>query len=299
MRNNQELCLMNNFRIEFSLLFILLYCSCTPKANHTPGFKYDLQHPSREFELPRSLKEISGITFYTERKIACIQDEKGKIYLYNLKKEEVKESVNFAADHDYEAIALVNDTFYILHSTGTLFEVTHFDTDSQQTKKYDTFLKKENNTEGLCYDNQDHQLLIACKGVSFKTEKEDQKEIYAFDLATHQLDPKPLYSIHLHELAKFIKANNMEIPAGENKNSFFEPSELAIHPLTKEIYVLSSTGTMIIVLDRSGNINEVAFLDPTLAAHPEGMTFSENGNLFISSEGTGKKKVILEFTSSR
>ena len=291
--------MMNNFSIGFTLLFILLYCSCTPKANHTPGFKYDLQHPSREFDLPHSLREISGITFYSDHRLACIQDEKGKIYIYNLKKEDVKESVDFAADHDYEAIALVNDTVYVLHSTGTLFEVTHFDTDSQQTKKYDTFLKKENNTEGLCYDNQDHQLLIACKGVSFKTEQEDEKEIYAFDISTHQLNPNPKYSIRLKVFAKFMRTNNMKIPAGENKNSFFEPSEIAVHPLTKEIYVLSSVGKLIVVLDRNGNIKEVAFIDPALAAHPEGMTFSENGNLFISSEGTGKKKVILEFTSSK
>lgn len=290
---------MNTIRLSGTLLHFVYFCSCTPQVNHTPGFKYDLQHPLREFELPHSLREISGITFYRDQRLACIQDEKGKIYIYNLKKEEVKESVDFAADRDYEAITMVNDTFYVLQSTGTLFEIVHFDSDSQQTKKYDTFLKKENNTEGLCFDILNHQLLIACKGESFEKGKENIKEIYAFDLTTHQLNPKPVYKIHLRELGQFMKSEHIGIPATENKKFFFEPSEIAVHPITNEIYVLSSVGKLIVVLNRSGKIQEVAALDPKISSHPEGMTFSGDGNLFIASEGRGNKKIILEFNFNK
>ncbi|MCX6275296.1 MAG: SdiA-regulated domain-containing protein [Bacteroidetes bacterium] len=298
--------MMNNSRIGFTLLFILLYCSCTPQANHSPGFKYDLQHPSKEFELPHSLKEISGITFYSDHRLACVQDEKGKIYIYNMKKEEVKESVDFGADHDYEAIALAHDNFYVLHSTGTIFKITNFGNDSQQTKKYDTFLKKENNTEGLCYDSISNSLLIACKGVSHKKGRENVKEIYSFDLLSENLNDKPTYKIHLQDLEQFMQEHHISKPETEELheqeskkgNSFFEPSEIAVHPFTHEIYVLSSVGKLIVVLNRNGTIEEVAALDPAIAAHPEGMTFSEDGNLFISSEGKGSKKVILEFINS-
>jgi len=279
--------------IAFLLLPFLF--SCTPEADHSPGFGYDLRHPLKEYELPHSLREISGITFSGEHKMACIQDEKGKIYVYNLKKEDVKESIEFGTDKDYEGIALVNDTFFVLHSTGTLFEVTGFDTDSQQTKKHDTFLKKENNTEGLCYDSTTHSLLIACKGVSHKKEKEDVKEIYRFNLESDKLEKKPEYKIHLEALEKFLEESHVIKPVTSDADAFFEPSEIAIHPFTHDIYVLSSVGKMIVVLDRNGTIKEAADFDPAFAAHPEGMTFSPAGHLFISSEGKGSKKVILEF----
>ncbi|CAN5457550.1 hypothetical protein BH11BAC1_BH11BAC1_18700 [soil metagenome] len=294
---------MNHIRLFITALLYLSFFSCAPAANHTPGFKYDLEHPTKEFDLPHSLREISGITFYSDHRLACVQDEKGKIYIYSLKKEEVKESVEFGADHDYEAITMVNDTFYVLHSTGTLFEVTHFDSDSQQTKKHDTFLKKENNTEGLCFDSLSHSLLIACKGVSYKKGKEDVKEIYRFDLSDDKLEKKPVYKIHLNDLEQFMQAQHVAKPATEEvheleskkASSFFEPSEIAVHPITHDIYILSSVGKLIVVIDRSGNIKDVAAIDPSIAAHPEGMTFSPEGNLFISSEGKGRKKEILEF----
>ncbi len=297
---------MNIFRILLLQLLLVSFLSCTPQANHTPGFQYDLQHPVAHYELPHSLREISGITFYSDHKLACVQDEKGKIYIYNLKKEEVKESVPFGPDHDYEAVALVNDTFYVLHSTGTLFEITHFDSESQQTKKYDTFLKKENNTEGLCYDSTTHSLLVACKGVSHKKAKEDIKEIYMFSLLTDKLDKKPQYKIHLNDLEKFMHDHHVAKPEDEQEheaqsdklNSFFEPSEIAVHPQSHDIYVLSSVGKMIVVLNRNGEIKDVATLDPAIAEHPEGMTFSNDGHLFISSEGKGAKKEILEFSIS-
>ena len=282
-------------RSLFILPILLLNNACLQKKAQTPGFPYDLSHPVNEYDLPHSLREISGITFYSNHRLACIQDEKGKIYIYSLKKGEVKESVDFGPDHDYEAIAQVNDTFYVLHSTGTLFGVTGFDTDSQQTTRYDTFLKKENNTEGLCYDEMTHSLLIACKGVSHKKEKADIKEIYAFDLLTKDLSSKPVYRIKLDDLAKYMRDHQVEMPKTDNENAFFEPSEIAVHPQTNDIYILSSVGKMIIVMDREGNIRDVALLDPAIAAHPEGMTFSKNGTLYISSEGKGSKKVILEY----
>ncbi len=286
---------MNHIRVVCTTIIYLSFYSCAPASNHTAGFKYDLQHPTRQFDLPRSLREISGITFYTDHQLACIQDEKGKIYIYNMKKEVVKESIEFGPDHDYEAITMVNDTFYVLHSTGTIFRVTGFGSDIQQTKKYDTFLKKENNTEGLCYDPFSSTLLVACKGVSHKKGKEDTKEIYSFDLTSGKLSKKPVYKIRIEDLEKFMNKANINLPATMKENSFFEPSEIAVHPATNDIYVLSSVGKMIAVLDRTGKIKDVAMLDPSIAAHPEGMTFSNDGTLYISSEGNGKENVILEF----
>jgi uncharacterized protein YjiK len=292
-------CSMHLSRLCLITLMAFSFHSCLQKPVHSAGFPYDLSMPEKIFELPHSLREISGITFYNDRKMACIQDEKGKIYIYNLKKQDVKESVDFGSDHDYEGIALVNDTFFVLHSTGTLFEIIHFDSDSQQTIRINTFLKKENNTEGLCYDSFTNSLLIACKGVSHKKEKTDIKEIYRYNLPEQTLDSKPAYKIHVSDIEKYFHEHGMAVPASEKENSFFEPSEIAVHPVTHDIYLLSSVGKILIILDRNGAILEAATFSADIAAHPEGMTFSADGNLFISSEGKGDKKVILEYKPLR
>ena len=278
-----------------TLLMILFFLSCKPQADHTHNFPYDLKHPQKTFELPNSLIEISGITFYNDYRLACVQDEKGKIYIYNLRKEDVKEGVDFGADRDYEGIAFVDDTFYVLNSSGTLYAVSGFGTSMQKTKKYETFLKKSNNTEGLCYDKSSNSLLIACKGNSLE---KGVKEIYRFSLSTGTIAQTPAFTINLKDLKKFLAVN--KVTAASNGNDdFFEPSEIAIHPSTGEIYVLSSTAKLIVVMNRNGTIKEASSIDPSIAAHPEGMTFSTEGSLFISSEGKGKKKVILEYAPAK
>ena len=128
-----------------------------------------------------------------------------------------------------------------------------------------------------------------------KKGKEDIKEIYSFNIVTGKLSKKPDYKIRIDELERFMNKARIDVPVTMKENSFFEPSEIAVHPVTNDLFVLSSVGKMIVVLDRSGKIKDVALLDPNIAAHPEGMTFSNDGTLFISSEGNGRKKVILEF----
>lgn len=49
----------------------------------------------KTFELPESLKEVSGISHIDDSKLACIQDEKGSIYIYDLNLESVTREIQF------------------------------------------------------------------------------------------------------------------------------------------------------------------------------------------------------------
>ena len=63
---------------------------------------------------------------------------------------------------DFEDLAAVGDTIYALWSHGAIFKITKQKKGftSERTK---TWLKKENNTEGLAYDPLSGNLLVACK----------------------------------------------------------------------------------------------------------------------------------------
>ena len=75
----------------------------------------------------------------------------------------------------------------------------------------------------------------------------------------------------------------------------FAPSALAIHPVTHDIYVISSAGKQLLVLSADGNIKESHQLTSKQFKQPEGMAFAANGDLYISNEGKGGEGNILLF----
>jgi uncharacterized protein YjiK len=76
----------------------------------------------------------------------------------------------------------------------------------------------------------------------------------------------------------------------------FKPSDLAFHPTTGDLYLLSSAGKRIIILTPNGQPLHSIALSPAIFAQPEGITFSPDGTLYISSEGDGGKGYILSFS---
>jgi len=59
--------------------------------------------------------------------------------------------------------------------------------------------------------------------------------------------------------------------------------------------VISSTGKAMIVFDQSGVIVGYYMLPRKIFEQPEGICFSANGDLYISSEGVDKKARIAKF----
>lgn len=267
------------------------------------NFPYDLKQPAESFKLPEALTEISAIDMYRKNKLVCVNDEKGKVYIYDMKKDELKESVDFGSKGDYEGIANVNDTIYVLSSNGNLHQITGFETEKQQTREFKTPLNEKNDTEGLCYDAKYHRLLIACKQDAGNGLK-GVKAIYAFDLKTMELIPRPVYLIRLDALKNFLLENDKQKLIIQDVQSFFDsekgdlafqPSEVAIHPVADEIYVISSVGNLLVVMNRIGAILHAAPLDPNLLKQPEGICFADNGDMYISDEGRSHHGNILYF----
>ena len=67
----------------------------------------------------------------------------------------------------------------------------------------------------------------------------------------------------------------------------FSPSAIAINPLTGNIYVTSSVGKMLLILDPEGQIMHIEKLSKKVHPQPEGLCFAPDGALYISNEGKG------------
>ncbi len=286
-----------NLRI---LLFLLiLFYSCKPTSEYPLPFDFD--HPLEIIKLPQSLHEISGITFYKKNELACVQDEKGIIYFYDIKKDKLRKNIPFAGSKDYEAITNVDDTLFVLCSNGEISEID-VSNENNYAHTYSTFLSKRNNTEGICYDKLAHRLLIACKGKPEKgTAANGMKVIYAFDLGKRELSENPVFVIDPDSVESLFvneKENNFlnemfskKKPAGP---FMFEPSEVGIDPITNDVYVLSSVGKTILALTYAGKIKFAFHLNPELFKQPEGISFSKDGSMYISDEGKGGKANLIK-----
>ncbi len=268
---------------------------------------YALNQPNAVIKLPAELKEISGIAFFGENKLACVQDEKGTIFIYDFQKRRLKKSFDFAANKDYEAIASVHDTIFVLRSNGDIFEIDQPESETENSVIHHTFLSKANNCEGLCYDEKYNRLLIACKGKPEKgTTIRGVKAVYGFDLRTKQLSETPVYIINPDSVKALILRNTERtgwfeqmFPSDKSKDFYFEPSEIAIEPGTDDVYVLSSVNKTLLVLSGNGYYKCAERLDPKIYKQPEGLTFSNNGELLISDEGKDKKANLIFLSRER
>jgi uncharacterized protein YjiK len=288
---------------KFVLLNLLLHFLHGAGLNAQTGNKipdYDLSAPDNRTVLPPALYEISGITEINNSDIACVQDENGVIFIYSLTENKILKEIFFGYNGDYEGITRVGTTMYVLRSDGVIYEVPEFETGKQSTVYHDTGIPASNN-EGLCYDEKNNRLLIACKGRVNGKDK-NVRLIYAFNLQTKKLDHRPVYEFNVSAVTDFAIRHNILPPLNKNKKGKdVKPqlklglSGIAIHPLTKKIFLLSDPDRMLLIFEPGGKLEYLVSLDPELFNKPEGICFLANGDLLISNEGDGKQPSLLRF----
>ncbi len=267
-------------------------------------FPYQLDKPSSTFTMPNKLTEISGLGLSSDGQyLLAVNDEQGKIFYLDKSTGEVKREEKFDGTGDYEGIEAVGDKIYVAKSNGNILEVAHPGKKDQKTKTHKTDLKSVNDVEGLGFDAQINYLLLACKGKAGEGDKfKRQRAVYAFDIKEEKLLKDPFILVDRDEIKKWATDSGNGFT--ENVAEFFEPSladdafapsAIAIHPLTKQVYILSSIGKILVVLDPDGKILQIAPLDPDLHKQPEGLCFDTDGTLYISNEGKGGKGKIYRF----
>jgi hypothetical protein len=262
---------------------------------------YDLTLPDNVYTLPEDLREISGLAYLEPAMFVCVQDEHGILYTYNPATNRTATN-NFGADGDYEDLARVGQTVYVLRSDGCLFEVINFSSETAKVISYETGIPARDN-EGLCYDAAGHRLLIAPKSASGKgAEFKDKRMVYAFDLKTKSLQQEPAFTLDLKEIAQFAQNAGITLETKKTKKVkivspviHLKPSAMAIHPITGQLYLLSAVSRHLLVFDPNGTIRDIEQLDAELFNKAEGITFNEKGDLFIANEGQDKPATILRF----
>ena len=252
---------------------------------------YNLSKPSQVWNLPESLKGVSGIVWVDGNHCLLIEDLHPDLYLVRLGKEGVIEKTILFAQQsdkkfDIEDVALTGNTAYALWSHGVIYQIANWNS-KPAVRRWETGLTKANNTEGLCFDPVSNDLLIACKNASRdEGQKKSTRTVYRFDLSSGKLKEDPLLVIH----KKDFKEKGNEV-------SNFYPSAIAVHPQTHDLYILSTKETKAMaVYSYDGKLKSFQLIDKELMPQPEGICFSPEGDLYISTEGKhGKQSKVLKF----
>ncbi len=237
----------------------------------------------KRWELPAELKEVSGIAYMDDQRFACVQDEEGKIFVFNRATEKIEREIPFAGSGDYEGIALKGNIAYVLRADGVLYEV-NMEGGNTSGKEYKTALTVEHNVEGLTYDKTNDRLLLAIK--DDEPGNRDYKGIYAFDLSKKEFNIEPAFKIDLRN-------DMLSVADGKKKNKSISPSEIGIHPQTNEIFITDGPKSMLLIMDKSGAIKRFLQLGKDFV-QPEGITFSPDGEMFISNEGAKQSGNIMQ-----
>ncbi len=299
---------------SFILLLLANIITCFNDAGSSLNEDYDIQigspcydfsKPDRILTLPVILHEISGITEVDSTSVACIQDELGFIFIYDIEKNEIIRQFPFGSVGDYEGIARAGNDLYVIRSDELLIHVQDFRSARPKSMTYIADIPGRN-IESLCYDRINARLLMMPKDIpDNNNETRDKLLIYAFDLETKKLIKGPAYSFDKHMIRRFALEHEINIPVMKQKGGVKEPdikfriSAIAVHPVTGRLFLISGAEKLLFILNVNRGIENMISLDPELFTQPEGITFLRNGDMLISSEGGNRKPAIVRYNYSR
>lgn len=263
------------------------------KKIRTAGYRipYDLKQPDWVRVLPAELNEISGFTVDAEGEGGwAVNDEVGNLYPFALVEGLMGQPVEFAGRGDYEGLEIVGDEVVVARSDGTLFRARQ-----GKVVEVESLLDYDYNIEGLALDGARSRLLVACKGKAGPGKAYKRKRaIYSLSLPDYSWNEVPDYIITFTALRDFIKETDVDGLKGSDAKHF-APSAIAVTPDDQNIYILSSVGRMIVVLDVKGTIVAVEELPRNPHRQPEGMAFDTHGSLYIANEGRDRNGTLYRF----
>lgn len=245
----------------------------------------DATKPLARWIMPVELAELSGFALLPDGRLLAHGDEHAKIYEVDYRRGTVVKEFALgkpAVKGDFEAIATVDDRFYLLDSKGTLYEF-HEGKNGEHVEysTHDTKLGKECEFEGLTYDPAITSLLLACKHVHEKRFKTDVL-IFRWPVAKGEQGDR-----QISELAIPLSS----IPKAVLKKGEFHPSDIAIDPITGNYVILSSLERAIVSVTPAGQVVLAREL-PGEHDQAEALAITKDSILIIGDEAARKPAAI-------
>ncbi len=220
--------------------------------------------------LPAALREISGLAL-SRGMLLAHDDELGRVYSINLTTGavEVFATLRGPIRDDFEGIAVLGDTIWLMTSSGRLYGLKA--TASNAPVAFvlrNTGLGKRCELEGLAADERAGVLLLPCKIVP---KDGGGLVIYRWNAAAGELAIPAIVR---------VTATNLK-GAGAPR---LRPSAIEVAPGSNHLLMLSSSPPALLDVGPLGTVSGYLRLSPR-HAQPEGLAIAASGDLYVSDEG--------------
>lgn len=237
-----------------------------------------------EWRLPSRLREVSGLAMTPDQRLLAVDDEKAIVYQIDYVDGRLRKAFALGKPvlrGDFEGLAVVGDTIYLLTSGGVIYAAAEGDDgDRVEFEVFDSGLEEQCEFEGLAYDSARANLLLLCKDV-LDTADIDALSIFAWNLNDRQVVYDQRIELPMAAISSRLNRRRLH------------PSGIAVHPDTGSLLIVAARERALFEIDSEGALLNAALL-PGERRHPqaEGIVVSSGGQLIIADEG-GKGRARL------
>ncbi|MGI9430672.1 MAG: SdiA-regulated domain-containing protein [Myxococcota bacterium] len=242
-----------------------------------------LATPAHRHKLTRALDEVSGLATTADGRLLAHEDQRAIVYELDPLSGDVAK--RFALGRklrgDFEGIAEVDGTVYLVTSTGKLVRGPEgADGEEVDYEVFETNVRERcHEIEGLAYEPNERLLLLACKRARGGTQ---DVLIFRWSLEREQLT-EPVW--------RALPQSALALPGARGP---FRPSGIARDPRSGHWLLLSAAPPALAELSADGELLQVRALDGTRHRQPEGITLAPDA-LWIADEGAGKRARLAAY----
>jgi uncharacterized protein YjiK len=252
------------------LVFFITSCGAEP-----PAATGQDQDDFKQWKLPKRLREISGLALTADERLLAVADEKAIVYELDFQEGKIVKSFalgNPVVRADFEGIAVLGDTIWLMTSDGLLFAAEEGpDGRAVRYQNYDTGHGDYCELEGLAQDPSAGTLILACKDTGSK-----KRGLKLFEWSVSKSGIEHVRDISLPESAITGRINKKRI----------NPSGIAIDPRTGERVLVAARQDALVRLTPNGTLSEAIIL-AAKGRHKqaEGIEMTKDGRMLIADEG--------------
>lgn len=268
------------------LLAMLLNIACKHKTKVIKSPPHYNFSEAQTIKLDLKLKEISGLAWDSERdEFLAHYDEAGKLFVLDKATYEITppSPYVFGEKGDYEDIAIYKGVPYILRSDGMITKIIRDSAGIRGVEAGKIGITGTNDFETMYADTARKALILICKNC--KMDSKTAVSAFAFYPDSIGFVNDPVFTIDAAEVAKL----------SPHKTSKLQPSAAGIHPVLKKLFIISSAASLLVIADLNGKVESVFQLGEKMFPQPEGLTFKNNGDMYISNEGVTGRATIHRF----
>jgi len=241
----------------------------------------DPDKPIARWVLPPSLREISGLAITSDGRLLVHGDEAAQVWEVDYRRGALIKRFTLGASPkkgDFEGITIVDNVVWMMESDGKLYQFKEGAADAQvDFKTYNTGLKKDCEFEGLAYDPKIKSLLLACKNIEDRADR-DAIIIYRWSLAGDSTAGPSRLMLPVASVRQ------------ENPWTSLQVSDITVDPATGNYVLLASKERAIVVITPEGQHVSTRVL-PEVHEQPEGIAIVK-GMVLVSDEAVKDPAVI-------